>query len=245
MPVKMKLSLKGKEKKGETPGYLFSEAEFFLSEGNSTYGQSLQLLQKECINDPTNLQPLFQKDDGSKIYRPLSFREHFLAAVENFNREYDQSGIKRKLEERVLFFSDRLFNTCTGVAYKAATSKLKIIPQSSSLIELNPYFEGSFMSIDYNLIDGHELDWQKHSTEAVLVAALEDDKALFQEYKSIAIPIAMMNYRGGGFSLHLRSEKLTPGEDLLLPVLFAGGYYSFSAKDFTDNPFIRLSKCKK
>ena len=222
MPVKMSLSLKGKEeKKGETPGYLFSEAEFFLSKGNSTYGQSLQLLQKKCTSDPATLQPLHQKGDGKKIYRPLTIRESILAKVEDFNREYDKSGIKRDLEDRLKFFDcNANLSSCTGVAYKAATSKFKIIPLCPNLIELASDFNQDFIPIDYNLIDGYHLDWQHDDNyEALWLAALEEDQTLLREYKHIAVPIAQIMDEIDDFYFCLNSGKNTPKkEDILVPI---------------------------
>lgn len=79
--------------------------------------------------------------------RLFTFKENVEARIIDENAK----GLESKL------FATRL-DSITGVAYKAGSTKFKIIPRCGQLENINPYFNESFISINYNALQGIELD---------------------------------------------------------------------------------------
>src|SRR3990172_7962476 len=78
---------------------------YHITQQQSTYGLGLVQLIKECVADAKTAQPTFTLDDGSKIYRPLTFKiipqsEKLILLPQDYNQstlpiEYDKiSGIE-------------------------------------------------------------------------------------------------------------------------------------------------------
>ncbi len=150
-------------------------------------------LQIACAKDSSTLQPSYTRADGDKIFRMLTVKEILLARVDDFNREYNASDVKRSLDERITLFEHHLA-TCTGIAYKAGTGKIKIIPQCSQLIEIHPKHEKDHIQVDYNLVDGEELDWfaDDYNVKDLLSTVVEGDASLLKEYQKIVEPLLVM-----------------------------------------------------
>ena len=130
---------------------------YHITQQQNTYGLGLVQLIKECGLDAKTAQPTFTLNDGSKIYRPLTFKETIQARV----NDYESSTPEERLK---LFKSWN--NTCTGIAYKAngiikKSTKFKIIPQAKELILLPQDYNQSTLPVEYDKISGIELDRTK------------------------------------------------------------------------------------
>ena len=117
-------------------------------EQRRTYGKCLAALRDAYAQGQAGLQPLFVKADGNSIVRPLTFEETIDAIVNAY-----ESGNKELLT--------RWNGSCTGILYKAGTSRFKVVPVSRDLILLGEDFSSPFVSSDYNSQDGIELDKSK------------------------------------------------------------------------------------
>lgn len=110
---------------------------------------------------------------------------------------------KQNIEARVIAYEngDRsLVNTwldsCTGMAYKAGTTKFKIIPRCNDLLTIPEVFYQYFLPIIYDNISAPELDSSNGSYNRLLEEsevenhegwreALENDVALLKVYRDI------------------------------------------------------------
>ena len=123
-----------------------------------TYAEGIKQLQIGA--DMTrNLDPLhnFTKQDGSPIYRPLTFMENLQARVECYNTLKNPDDTTRTKEERLRLFNHRQ-NSCTGITYKKESTKFKINPLEQGLIEIPKGFNEPFLQVDYEAAAGEELD---------------------------------------------------------------------------------------
>ncbi|MDP3734319.1 MAG: hypothetical protein Q8R37_03750 [Nanoarchaeota archaeon] len=185
----------GKEKLKELDGAFAEEfPNYNLMPQVDTYAQGVHQLRQHCKQETSITHPTFTGADGTTIYRPLTFKENILARVEDFYTLYDENRDKRSMEDRLRLFNTWL-NSCTGIAYKANSSKFKIIPQCEQLITIDEDFNKHFLPIDYNSLDGIELDDGREYNEllqptAVLnhpgwLNAVGNDTALLREYVSL------------------------------------------------------------
>ena len=131
---------------------------YLLLPRTTTYALGVQQLRDECAKDPNPNHPTYTLSDGSKVIRPLTFKENLEARVNEYNTLKNADGSNRTKEERL-----RLFNTCLdsccGTAYQRGSTKFKIILQCSELISIDSAFNQSFLPIDYSQIkNGIELD---------------------------------------------------------------------------------------
>jgi len=117
------------------------------SEG-ANYGKGLVALREAYDKGRANLQPIFVKSDGTSIARPLTFEETIDAVVNAY-----ESGNKGLLT----VWND----SCTGIAYKAGTSKFRVVPVSRDLVLLDENFSLPFILVDYANQDGSELDMDR------------------------------------------------------------------------------------
>ena len=164
------------------------EGKYVLMPRTYTYAKGAHALRKACKAEAHSPHPQFVLDDGSRIYRPLTFKEDIEARVTDYENNKDT-------EERKRLFQ-RWNDSCTGVAYKNATTKFKIVPTCSQLITLNKDFNGFFLSIEYDDIEGIELDRAAGKYTAQLTkdevlanegwrAAVEGDLELLKTYRDI------------------------------------------------------------
>ena len=135
-------------------------------EGN-TYAQAVfKLIQNAGEN-----QPQFTLDDGSKLYRPLSFKENLVA----------------RIEQPDLF--DNYWDSCTGVAHKKNSSLVKIQPVCKELITIDKRFKGNFLGVDYKTFDGEELDVSKTSKMDKWLVAMggvnAENKEIYNNYQKV------------------------------------------------------------
>jgi len=136
------------------------------------------------------------RDTNSK---PFSFKQNIEARVKDYNTLKNPDGSTRSREERLRLFNVCLhLDSCTGIAYKAESTKFKIIPESQELIKIPADFSDAFLTINYSNINGTELDSSEPNVKydtpltknrilkhPAWQTALENDKALLEEYANI------------------------------------------------------------
>jgi len=164
------------------------EGSYILMPRVDTYTKGAHALREACKAEAHSPHPQFVLDDGSRIYRALTFKEDIEARVTDYENNKDT-------EERKRLFQ-RWNDSCTGVAYKNATTKFKIVPMCSQLITLDKDFNGGGLAIEYDDIAGIELDraagkYTAHLTKDEVLAnegwraAVEDDLELLKTYRDI------------------------------------------------------------
>ncbi len=161
----------------------------------NTYARGVETLQKELQARPTP-HPTFTLQDGNQIYRPLTFKETIRAGVENYETTHNDDGSKRSLEKRLSLITKSWNDTCTGIVYKAGTTKFKILPHSSDLITIAPDFNEGFIPCDFDSLPGVLFDSSKGKYNTWLSkanvlkhpawnAAVEEDALLLAAYAEI------------------------------------------------------------
>ena len=119
----------------------------------NTYAEGIEQLQEvAALTD--NLDPLhlFQRQDGSQIYRPLTFAENITVLVESFNTDSS-----RPMEERLALI-EHFTTSSTGITYESNSPRVKIQPISDRLINIAPDFNAPFLPIVYDEAKGVEID---------------------------------------------------------------------------------------
>ncbi len=125
-------------------------AGYILMPRRRTYALGVQALRRafrlEQNADPRHR---FVRPDGSWLYRPLTFKETIQARVESYEQSTPEDRLKLFLKWE---------DSCTGAAYKARTTKFKLIPECEQLITIPTNFNGYFLNVSYNTWDVPELD---------------------------------------------------------------------------------------
>lgn len=82
------------------------------------------------------------------------FKETLQAKVDCYNTLTNPNGTKRTDEQRLRLFKIDLYS-CTGIAYKAYTTKFKIVPVCPELIMIDPAYNKykSCLFVDYDFVD--------------------------------------------------------------------------------------------
>ena len=170
------------------PGRSPLDGPYIVMPQTSTYALGVHTLQDACSKDPTNTHPQFTLPSESRLYRPLTFKETIEARVNDYERHGSTA-------ERLRLFQ-RWNDSCTGVGYKAGSTRFKIIPESVELITIEKEFNQEFLPVVYDSIPGIELDRStgKYNTfltkDEILfhpawLAAVEGDAALLRTYRDI------------------------------------------------------------
>ena len=144
---------------------------YILMPVTDTYALGVDALRESYENGECSLQPTYIQLDGSRIVRALSFKENLQARIEDYNILNNPDGSAKTDDERLKLFNKWL-DSCTGIAYKAGTTKFKIVHQSMDLIEIPSEFNQQFMQIDYDSIDCIEFD----SSDAKYITSLSLSK---------------------------------------------------------------------
>ncbi len=157
---------------------------------------------------------------------PFTFKENLQARV-----EASESGDHRLFETWL--------DSCTGIAYKAGTTKFKIVPQCAELCTIPAEFSEAFMSIDYGKIEGIELDSDKTAkyntllTKAeickhpVWLAAVGEDKALLKTYTDIVFAVHKV-YGKTAQLMRFGGQQNTPTDELRALLLFSWDLYTYT-----------------
>ena len=203
------------------------EGSYILMDQTDTYAKGVHALRKASQKYTASPHPTFTKSDGSQIYRPLTFKEVIQARVTDYNTLLDEEGNERTLEGRLRFFK-KWIDSCTGMAYKANTTKFKLINVCPELITISKGFNDNFLSINYDSVTGIELDSSKGKYDESLtkkevinhkawLAAVEEDKVLLKEYCDIVFDQLKKKYgRDTGIGFYF----FDVGEDDELRALF-------------------------
>jgi hypothetical protein len=179
--------------------------DYALMSISNTYAKAMEDLNEVCRTDSRSDQPTTV--DG--IIRPLTFKETLQARVN------DYESIEG--DDRLRLFK-RWSHSCTGVAYKAGTQLMKVIPQSLDLINIDPSFNSIFLPTTYDDLVGEELDLAKGKYCATLskadvlehpawLATVEGDRNLLSNYTNIVFHELKEQYsREDGMWLWVRSQ---------------------------------------
>ncbi len=167
-----------------------SDVQYILMGKTSRYAEGLHALRNTCDADSMCPHPTFVLDDGSNIYRPLTFRETIEARVNS----YEQN---KPREERLVLFK-RWNDSCTAAAYKQGTTAFTLVPISKDLIILAEDFNEGYLPVPYSSLEGKgveldstadvyntALDRDKIPDHRGWRAALEDDIILLTTYRDI------------------------------------------------------------
>jgi len=183
-----------------------------LMDETDTYAQGVQALRDACEADPNSSHPQFTRDDGSLIYRPLTFKETIQEKVDDFNKLNDDEGNERNLDDRLRFF-DHWVDSSTGIAYKAGTKNFKIVQICQPLVCIDKDFDDAFLTVGYESIEGIKLiseggTYNKSLSKRQVLeheawqTTVEEDKSLLKEYCDIVFAQLKERYnieKGMGF----------------------------------------------
>ena len=179
------------------------QGSYILMSQTDTYAEGVHNLREACQSENNQAHPKFTRkiywpgssdphlarSNGSKIYRPLSFKENLQARVEDYGGHFTDDP------ERLRLFG-KWIDSCCGVAYKKGTSRFKLIPVCAKLVTLDKDFDSASLPINYSSLQGVELDKDDAKYRQLLtkdevlnhpawLAAVEEDKALLKAYADI------------------------------------------------------------
>ena len=77
------------------------DREYVLMPPTKTYALGVDALRKSYENGDCPLQPIYTKPDGSRIVRPLTFKENLQARVEDYNILNNPDGSAKTDNERL------------------------------------------------------------------------------------------------------------------------------------------------
>lgn len=154
----------------------------------SSYALGVHALNEACRAEADPVHPQFVLPDGSMVYRPLTFKETIEAMVTDYENN-------KNTEERLRLFK-RQNDSCTGIVYQAGTTKFKIVPLCTQLINIYKEFNGTAVSVQYDDFEIEELDraagkYNRWLQENEVMdhtgwrVALEGDLELLKTYKDI------------------------------------------------------------
>ena len=180
---------------GTPAGERFSGKYLLMAEA-STYANGLHALREACEQNNNPVHPKFVRDDGSEIYRPLTFKENIAARVEDYETELNLDGTERSHDDRLRLFNRRWLTSSCGIAHKAKSSKFKLDLICQDLILLPKDFNSAHLPINYSSHPGIELDkttglYNQSLTKTEIMehsgwlAAVEDEKDLLKTYRDI------------------------------------------------------------
>ena len=174
-----------------------------------TYGQSMGVLRKDYAAGRIPNHPVYQAPNGSKVVRALSMKETALARMNNYETLKDANGSTRNDEERLALFETWSF-TSTGIAYQKKSAKCKIIPVSENLVTIAEDYNQEFIPIEYNKINGAEIDTStgKHNHYLALnevlenagwIESFEQDKKSLSDYANLTFKLLNNPEQAMGF----------------------------------------------
>ncbi|MDO8657012.1 MAG: hypothetical protein Q7K45_07285 [Nanoarchaeota archaeon] len=104
------------------------------------YALAKTALHEICQQEADSPHPVYILDNGSQIFRPLTFKENLIACVEDYNtlKSGSKSGARRSLDHRLRLFKARL-DSCSSIAYQKGTDLFTIVQQDPYLIMSNSF----------------------------------------------------------------------------------------------------------
>jgi len=215
----------------------FNNLKYVLMPRAETYALGVEKLKNACLADQLNAQPLFTQNDNSKIIRPLTFEENIRARVNDFETLLDENGNDRSLEQRKRLFNT-LLDSCTGIAYKAKTTKFKLITECSELVNIANNFNEEYLPISYNAVNGIELDSSKGIYNKLLTPqqvlehkawnAIVQDSSLLKTYTDIVFQLKPGDKRMG-----FRVRQNTKKDELRALYVYVIDYISNADGDYS------------
>jgi hypothetical protein len=196
------------------------DGKYILMDGKPTYTKGVHALLEACRTDPKSTQ-------SGTIHRPLTFRENLQVRINDYE--------SKEGDEKLRLFN-HLIDSCTGVAYKAGTRMMKIIPECRQLIAIDETFNDPFMAVIYDGLVGEELDLTRGKYDELLtkdefiahpawLASIEGDQALLRAYSDIVFSELKRQYnQDTGMRFWVRPQ---PSDDELR-ALFVGNLYNDS-----------------
>jgi hypothetical protein len=160
-------------------------------ERKNTYAAAIQHLQEQHQQGHLPAQPTITIN-GRTYARPLTLKETLIAKLTDFHTLHDTQGNERSMDDRLQLFNQWL-HTCTGIAYKAGTTKIKIKPVCNQLITIPPTHNQQGLYTPYEHVEGIELDTTQDTYRTHLPpehipnhhawqAAIEGDTQLLKDY---------------------------------------------------------------
>jgi hypothetical protein len=179
----------------------------------NTYALGVEALELYFKKNPSTNHPQHVFRDGSKIFRPLSFKENIEARINEYNRDKNMDNSPRTDAQRLELF-DNWIDSCTGIAYKKSTSNIiknnltyfKIIPVCENLININVTHNSASLPISYSQMPGNELNsgnglynqdltLQQVLTHPAWLSAVEGDKKILEDYAKITFKLLKSKYK--------------------------------------------------
>lgn len=201
---------------------------------------------KTSSEDP---QPYVTAKSGNTIYRPLTFKEDIAARVHDF-----ESKIELSEDERAELFK-KSTETCSAIAYKPGTPRIKVIRLSDDLLSLGSTFNESYVKKDFDSLDGLGFFLDKSYPgglrgsktksqflfDPLFNALLEEDKALISAYCDIAQYVASPQRQDSPFDISL---DYGPHEGLK-PVKASSSGFSANWPMYSTHGFLQLVSKEK
>ncbi|MFH1212422.1 MAG: hypothetical protein V1659_05870 [Candidatus Woesearchaeota archaeon] len=181
-----------KDSGSEPSGQAGSEKFVYDTVEGMSYSSALVNLRAACDSAESRglvvVQPCFTLPDGSSVYRPLSFGENFFARVDNY-KSNGANGLFRVF-----------LDSCSG-AVRADKHCFKLVDVCGGLVGLSAGFDGAFLGVGVQNLDGVVLDTRVGVYDAPLSEeqavdhpfyrwAAKDDKPLVREHHKIACSLS-------------------------------------------------------
>ena len=177
------------------------------------YASGLHRLMQKCAAEDLCPHPTYTASGRKGRFRPLTVSENMRSRIEDWETLTDKNGTPRSEKERSQLLHTYL-DACTGICFKARSTKFKIIPICGELITIPKDFSGSFVACDYDSLEGIELDStqakynelltrteiEEHPAWRAVLADADDGPSLLKNYRDIvfclgqAKPDALMDF---------------------------------------------------
>jgi hypothetical protein len=204
-----------------------AEKIFYNDISTNSYPISVHVLRENYAKGLCKNQPTFAKKDGSKIVRPLTFKENVEAILDD-GMKSGTPGFEHGVIVSLSIPDHMMLNSCAGVVYPGnyEYSKFKLVPVCADLINIGLKNDHNYLLLndceihDYREIEGVELDVNKAVYNERLsksqalehpgwIALFEEDKALLKAYADFVFGNSIekgMEFRIKGFRPNERSS---------------------------------------
>jgi len=209
-------------------------ARYSVGKTSATYAEEVYRVRRDVSAVYQPCATILDENGKHKtVKRLFTFEENIRARLDHFNTLTDDQGKPRTREQRLALFIQP-FSSCTGAAYKANSTKLKIDPMCRQLIEIREGFNQRFLEIPYESADGIELDatddiYNQRLTEAQARKhkgwkVLIQDDSLRENFITIAYSVIPESERGEKLGMSFWIVKNQDKDQLRTLVLHNHGY---------------------
>jgi hypothetical protein len=192
-----------------------------LTDAFETYALGVESI-RTISSDSNYNQKVFEKPDGSQIYRPLTMLESLEVMVNDYNILKDANGQDRTPEDRKRLLSNYK-DTSTGIAYKAESTQITIIPECKELILIPTDYKKLFLENPYRTLTGIPLDTANvtynqalkefevndHPAWIASVGGTVDGIRVLKEYSHIIFNILAKKKQTTGMGFYIRKDAVT------------------------------------